>query len=200
MATLLASTAISLPNDAYALFDPTKATKIEQLTQIKQANQQLKYMLQMLQHVKIGDQIKTIFNQMTDMNIIVEEVMSYEVPTKFTQDYDILTDKEYATLRDEREAYYEDIISQISDLESEIALNDNQLDTLSMASSIALAPPSDITAQQATFVGDAARLEQQRRQAALEILRNKKEDIKEQLTIGDKKALEAALKCIRTCR
>lgn len=187
-------------NHAYALFSIDEATKGEQLAQIAQAETMIQQGIQMLEHVFIGQQLATVFNQMGSISIVVEEVSAIEVPERFVSSPDIMTDQEYADLRDDREAYYRDIDAQIRELEKEIALDENQLDTLMMASEIAAEPPSDITATQAQFLGDASRLEQQRRQAALEILRQKRADIKEQLTTGDQVAFDAVLECLRTCK
>lgn len=198
VAMLLASAVVSLPSDAAAFLDPTKATKIEQIAQIKIADKQLGHLLQMVQSAAIGNELNKIFEQMMDISTVVETVQEYEVPDKFTRRYDRMNDSQYAALRDEAEEYMADIDYQIAELESEIALDPDQLDTLSMASHIAAKPPSDITATQAQFIGDASRLEQQRRDMALYVLRAKRDDVRKQLETGVRGAQNAARRCIRT--
>lgn len=176
-----------------------RATKTEQLAQIAQSQTQLEYLFQMLEFSPIVDQMTAVFDQLGDLLGVAETVYEYDVPEKFTQDYELLTDEEYAALTKEREEYFAEIDAEIAALEADVALDENQTETLMMAAMLAEEPPSDITIGQAQFIGDAARLEQQRREATLKLLRDKRADIKEQLTIGDEKAFQAVLKCIRTC-
>lgn len=192
-------TSVSLPNDANALFGALdEATRIEQFAQIALAEKDLEAMLQSIEHIAIGAQLANVFEQMRDIARVIEVIMEYDVPEEYTEIHTTMTPENYDNLRNEAEAYMEEIDGEIKELEWHIALSDGQMSVLSQAAMIAEAPPSDITVGQAQFLGDAARLEQQRRETALRILRDKREAIRNELAMSMGKARQAAAKCIRT--
>jgi hypothetical protein len=202
-ATFLAS--VSLPNNRASAISilgtsADEATRYEQLVQIVRAETQIEQMWQMLQAVALGKELIKIFEQMTGISGVVEAVMEYQVPAQFTDIPERMTPERYAALRDEAEEYKEDIDLQIAELEADISLDDEQMQTLAMAASLIQEPESNIEATQAQFLGDASRLEQQRRQVALDVLRMKRREIDQALSVGMRRAQYAAARCIRTGR
>ena len=131
---------------------------------------------------------------------IVEDVMTYEVPQELVQQYDIIRPSEHARLTEERNKYLEEIDAEISELENELALDPSQLDTLNMAMGEIKQPRSGIVATQAQFLADQAALEQDRRKMALDLLKAKRREIKEQILIAHNSSFDAARKCIREAK
>jgi hypothetical protein len=177
-------------------FGGGRSTKAEQLAQIALQKQELSAALQMLEHFEIGNELMGIFQQSLGIQNVVEEVIHYEVPGELTQRYEIISPVEHERLTRERQAYMNDLDAEIADLEAALVLDENQFESLAVGIERIQEPRSDKQAIQAQFVADQARLEHDRRKAAIEILRNKRDDMRRQIEEAHNNSQAAALKCI----
>lgn len=177
-------------------FGGGRATKAEQLAQIALQKKELASALQMLEALGIGEELIRIFEQSLGIQDVVEEVMHYEVPSHLNQRYEIINPLEHKRLTEERQAYIDDLNAEIAGLEAALVLDENQFETLAVGIETIQAPRSDIQATQAQFIADQARLEHDRRKAAIEILRNKRDDLKRQIEEAHNNSQAAALRCI----
>lgn len=178
-------------------FGGDKATRVEQFAQIAIAKEQLESLFQAVEALKLGNELMMIFEQMFRIQAIVENVMNYEVPEDLVQEYDLIGPREHANLVDARNQYVREIDAEIAMLEKEIALDENQFATLTMATGLIAEPRSGIIAEQARFVSEQSAAEFDRRKAAIEILKAKREEIKEQISAANRISQKAARKCIR---
>lgn len=184
-------------NDASALFGLDEATRYEQLVQIGIAEKQLEHLFQMLSALPIGQELMQVFRQMENISIVVEEAVSYEPPVELIERHETLSPFDHARLVEERERFLEEADYELRMVEADLMLDDTQMETLMLASKMAAEPPSDIVATQAQFLGDASRLEQQRRAIAVEAIRQKRTDLRRQMEEATHNSRLAAAKCVR---
>lgn len=185
----------SQSNAMFGLDDVMKSTRLEQLTQIEKADEQIRQLAQMLESSDITDAFLQILNDGQDVSSVVEVALNYEVPDRFTQDYGTMSTEEYAALSKDRVEYLEQLDRDIEDLSADVAIDEDEESVMVEIASLSFAPPSDISATQAQILQDAAKIEEDKRKKALEILRNRRDDIREQVVAGDQKANSAAMKC-----
>lgn len=174
-----------------------KSTRVEQFAQIALAKEQLDHLFQAIEALKLGAELMAIFEQMFRIQGIVEDVMNYEVPEDLVQEYEIINPLEHKRLTQERNLYMKEIDAEIAMLEKDIALDQNQFATLTMAMAAIEEPRSDIIATQAQFVADQSSQELRRRDVALSLLKAKRKEIAEQLLMAHRNSQAAALECIR---
>lgn len=192
---------VSPLNDANALLDSlTKATKFEQLTQIAIAEEQQRALFQMLETAEIAAALWEVFSDLDNLSNIMEAILKFEVPERFTQDYETLSLPEYNALTKERMAFLEQAYRDIDELSADIALDTDQIAILTQAGRIASDPTSDITATQAQILQDIVAQEQRKRADALQILREKRNDIEKQMELGHSKAFNSALDCFNNSK
>ena len=161
-----------------------RATRTQQFAQIALATQQLNSLLQAVESLQLGAELIKIFEQMFQIQGVVEDVMNYEVPEEHLREYDIIDPIKGAAIARERKQYLKEIDAEIAGMEREMALNPDQFATLTSAAAIINEPRSGSAAIQAQFVADQSALEHQRRAAAIELLKAKRADIKEQISVS----------------
>lgn len=195
--TMLCGSLLLQSNYAHALFSVNEATIDQQFVQIALAEEDLRYMMQMLETLEMGSALSTIFQQMFGIQSTIEDVMVYEPPQDLVTRHEIMNPMDHKRLTEERNQYLTEIDAEFASIKSDIVLNPDQLATLTMAAEGISSPQSDIQATQAQFIADQASLEQARRDMAYKIVDSKHEDIKNQIIAAQISSREAALKCIR---
>lgn len=196
-------TTVLLPSDnANALFGIDEATRYEQIVQIGIAEKQLEHLLKMVEFLPIGRELMQVFRQMDNISVVIEEAIAYEVPPELVERHQAMSPFEHERLVEERIAWLEEADAELAGIEADLMLDESQMDTLLTAAAIAAEPPSDLVATQAQFLGDASRLEQQRRKIAVEAVRSKRAEIRRQMEEATYNSREAAALCVQTevCR
>ena len=173
-----------------------RATKTEQLAQIALAATQLENLAQAVESLQLNADLMKIFEQMLGIQTIVEDVLNHEIPNELLEEYEIVSPFKHRELTEQRREYLADIDAEIDALEKEIALNADQFSTLTTAMEAINESRSDIVATQAQFVADQAALEQERRRMALDILKARREEIRNRILIAHRNSQAAALRCI----
>lgn len=214
VAALMAS--VSLPNYAVSqtipvgmggigggiggMFGGKDATRAEQLAQIVIAKEQMEYLFQAVESLKLDAELMKVFQQMVGIQTTVEDVLAHEPPAELTHivpNGDTMNPLEHQRLVKERNAYLAEIDAEFAAIKKDVALNPNQFEALKSASAIVNEPRSGTVATQAQFVADQAAEEQRRREMAIALIDERHEEIKQQLLMADKSSRDAVRKCIR---
>lgn len=179
------------------MFGGKDATRAEQLAQIVIAKEQLSHLFQAIESLQMGNELKVIFEQMYGIQSTVEDVLVHEPPQRLVARHDLINPSEHKRLTEERNTYLNEIDTEFAAIKSDIALDPNQMTTLTMAAQRIEEPRSDIVATQAQFLADQTALEQDRRKIAVELIDSRHAEIRNQVVAAQVASRDAALKCIR---